>query len=311
MIIYARARAVAAPPMSFFIRYMPLDGLMSRPPVSKQTPLPTSVTFGASSGPQRKIDEPWRLRRGTADRMDEREILLEQIVAERDRRFGAELRGERHGGRFERVGVHVIGRRVDEIAPERHGRGERLDPRQVDIAGRHELRLSVLFLLVAVEAISGERPAEQCERRVMRRVGEAVDARRQHARQLAWQKRVAKARRLAFEAEQNAGESALGIRQNQAAARRRLEFRSRGEMRPPAAGRAALILGQDCGVTNVIGTALAGGGPSKNGIQNSFWTGALLREAGPARSLPKRRLGRFKSLLGLTFYFWQAARQEG
>jgi hypothetical protein len=40
--------------MSFFIRSMALDGLMSRPPVSKQTPLPTSVTFGASAGPKLK-----------------------------------------------------------------------------------------------------------------------------------------------------------------------------------------------------------------------------------------------------------------
>jgi len=50
----ASASAAAAPPMSFFINPMPLDGLMSRPPLSKATPLPTRVTFGASSRPQRK-----------------------------------------------------------------------------------------------------------------------------------------------------------------------------------------------------------------------------------------------------------------
>ena len=53
MIIWAKPRAVAAPPMSFFIRAMPEAGLMSRPPVSKHTPLPTSVTLGARGGPQR------------------------------------------------------------------------------------------------------------------------------------------------------------------------------------------------------------------------------------------------------------------
>jgi hypothetical protein len=31
---------------------MALSGLMSRPPESKQTPLPTSVTFGAFASPQ-------------------------------------------------------------------------------------------------------------------------------------------------------------------------------------------------------------------------------------------------------------------
>ena len=46
MIMDASASAVAAPPMSFFILSMPVSGLMSRPPVSKQTPLPTSVTRG-------------------------------------------------------------------------------------------------------------------------------------------------------------------------------------------------------------------------------------------------------------------------
>ena len=40
--------------MSFFISAMALPGLMSRPPVSKQMPLPTMVTFGARSEPQRR-----------------------------------------------------------------------------------------------------------------------------------------------------------------------------------------------------------------------------------------------------------------
>jgi hypothetical protein len=51
--IEARPSTFAAPPMSFFIRSMLLLGLMSSPPVSKQTPLPTSVTFGAPLRPQR------------------------------------------------------------------------------------------------------------------------------------------------------------------------------------------------------------------------------------------------------------------
>ena len=40
--------------MSFFISSMPDDGLMSRPPLSKQTPLPTMVTFGCVGLPQRR-----------------------------------------------------------------------------------------------------------------------------------------------------------------------------------------------------------------------------------------------------------------
>ncbi len=50
----ANESAAAAPPMSFFIRTIALDGLISRPPVSKQIPLPTIVTLGARSEPQRR-----------------------------------------------------------------------------------------------------------------------------------------------------------------------------------------------------------------------------------------------------------------
>ncbi len=54
MMSRASVSAVAAPPMSFFISSMPEAGLMSRPPVSNVTPLPTSATFGASTRPQEK-----------------------------------------------------------------------------------------------------------------------------------------------------------------------------------------------------------------------------------------------------------------
>jgi len=37
---------VGGPAISFFMISMPLDGLRSSPPASKQTPLPTSVTLG-------------------------------------------------------------------------------------------------------------------------------------------------------------------------------------------------------------------------------------------------------------------------
>ncbi len=53
MIMCPSDSTVAAPPMSFFIRSMPDDGLMSRPPVSKQMPLPISVTIGRVLAPAR------------------------------------------------------------------------------------------------------------------------------------------------------------------------------------------------------------------------------------------------------------------
>ena len=45
-VMCANASAVAAPPMSFFMLSMDDSGLMSRPPVSKQTPLPTREMRG-------------------------------------------------------------------------------------------------------------------------------------------------------------------------------------------------------------------------------------------------------------------------
>mmetsp|Transcript_5854 Transcript_5854/g.15009 ORF Transcript_5854/g.15009 Transcript_5854/m.15009 type:complete len:208 (+) Transcript_5854:464-1087(+) len=45
MTMWARPRTCPPPPMSFFIFPMAAAGLMSSPPVSKHTPLPTSATF--------------------------------------------------------------------------------------------------------------------------------------------------------------------------------------------------------------------------------------------------------------------------
>ena len=52
MIAWPSASVIAAPAMSFFIIRMPEAGFRSRPPVSKHTPLPTKVTFGALTSPQ-------------------------------------------------------------------------------------------------------------------------------------------------------------------------------------------------------------------------------------------------------------------
>ena len=81
--------------MSFFISSMPLDGLMSRPPRVEATPLPTSVTFGASVAPPDEVDEARRLGAGAADRVD-RAGRLRSISAVAAGHFdaGAEFFGE-------------------------------------------------------------------------------------------------------------------------------------------------------------------------------------------------------------------------
>ena len=82
MTMWPSASALAAPPMSFFMISMPLAGLMSRPPVSKQMPLPTSVTRGAPAPAPGEVDEARRARAGAADGMDHGEVLRQQVVAD-------------------------------------------------------------------------------------------------------------------------------------------------------------------------------------------------------------------------------------
>ena len=55
MIICAKPSTAAAPPMSFFIKPMEAPGLRFSPPVSKHTPLPTSVSRGPVSPHRRSI----------------------------------------------------------------------------------------------------------------------------------------------------------------------------------------------------------------------------------------------------------------
>ncbi len=85
MIISARPMTLAAPPMSFFISSMEEAGLMSRPPVSKQTPLPTSVTLRWPFLPQRSSSRRGASALARPTVWIEREVLLQQVVAADDR----------------------------------------------------------------------------------------------------------------------------------------------------------------------------------------------------------------------------------
>ena len=86
---------------------------------------------------------------------------------------------------------HVVGRRVDEIAGERRGLRHSRDVGDVDAVGRHQLDVGRVRLAVAAEAVTAERKGERGEPRVVRRIGEAIDARRQQAGQRAGPEQVA------------------------------------------------------------------------------------------------------------------------
>ena len=122
----ASASAQAAPPMSFFISSIAAEGLRSSPPLSKHTPLPTSVTRGAPARAPAAIDQARCARAAGADRRDQRILARQRLAAappaSRRRERPREL--ARGGGQF--LGAELIGRSIDQIARQRHRLRRRL-----------------------------------------------------------------------------------------------------------------------------------------------------------------------------------------
>ena len=155
----ARASMSAAPPMSFFIRSMPLAGLMSRPPVSKHTPLPTSVRRGCPARPRR--DHQARLARaGAADGVDRGIALGQERVTHDGAAGGPEAAGEIGHGLGQLRGAEVTGGRVDEVARLPGGFGHRGGRVEAGALDDDEARALARLLAVALEAVGGQRPAQ-------------------------------------------------------------------------------------------------------------------------------------------------------
>jgi hypothetical protein len=132
-----------------------------------------SVTFAWLASPQAR-----RARGRAADRVNERKILGEQIVADDRAHLCAMAARQRARGVFELGRPHVVCRRVDEIARERnalHDPGEIL---AVDVAGQLELDVLLVLLAVAIEAVATEREGKRRKLRIVRGGGEAIGARR-------------------------------------------------------------------------------------------------------------------------------------
>ena len=125
MTMCASASAAAAPPMSFFMISMALGGLMSRPPVSKQMPLPTSVTRGAEALPQvRSISRGGRsLARPTAWIIGK--FSLRRSSPTMQLTLAPWRSGKQARGLLELLGAHVARRRVDEVAAQPHAVDDR------------------------------------------------------------------------------------------------------------------------------------------------------------------------------------------
>jgi hypothetical protein len=113
--------------MSFFMSAIPELGLISRPPLSKHTPLPTSARRGSPdrAAPRRpaNLRKARRLGARAADRVNGGKVGGEQLLAHpfAIARLMALGHGAHGGGEFR--GTQVARRRVDPIARP----GERLD----------------------------------------------------------------------------------------------------------------------------------------------------------------------------------------
>src|SRR5262252_9799554 len=100
-----------------------------------------------------EIDEARGARGGAADRVNERKILLEQVLADDRAHLGAVARRERARGRFELSRPEIVRRRVDEIAREGDAVDDAGEIFAVDVAGQLELHLFAVLLAVAGEAV--------------------------------------------------------------------------------------------------------------------------------------------------------------
>ena len=168
--------------MSFFISSMPLDGLMSRPPVSKQIPLPTSVTCARLRGPRRDRSAAapagWRGRRHGSS-----ESFGEQLVADGDC-MRAPCRAAIARGRLDLGRAQVVGRRVDQVAGESHGLDGVLPKLRSAPSGRRRVTARGWSCSCSARSDTSRGPGDRRERRVVRVAGQPITAARKRLRQL-------------------------------------------------------------------------------------------------------------------------------
>ena len=105
--------------------------------MSKHTPLPTSVIFGSVSLPQ-VMSISRGARAEPAPTAATSGKFFRQRVAGGDVDLGAMLLGERARGVFQFGRAHVVRRRVDEIARQRHALDDAGEVLAVDAVGHHQ-----------------------------------------------------------------------------------------------------------------------------------------------------------------------------
>src|SRR5262249_35417177 len=92
-------------------------------------------------------------RGGAADRVYERKIRLEEVIADDRAHLGAVALRQRARRRFELGRPQIVRRRVDEIARKRDAVDDAGEIFAVDVAGQLELHLFPVLLAGAGEAV--------------------------------------------------------------------------------------------------------------------------------------------------------------
>jgi hypothetical protein len=144
-------------------------------------------------------------------------------------------------GRRQLLRPHVVRRRIDEIAGKSCRFCHSRDGRNVDAVGRHQLDTRGIRLAIALEAITAERKRKRGKTGVVRRVGEAIDAGRQQARQRAGPEQVAGFAGVVLQAEHDLRD--LAIRGGQRETRSGLGRKAIGQRELPGLRRK---IGADC-----------------------------------------------------------------
>src|SRR5687767_6165073 len=122
------------------------------------------------------VDRARCAARRAADRMNERKVLFEQIVAHD--RVPARAMPGREGKRcvFELLRPHVVGRRIDQVTGKADALYNAGQVVAVDTCGYFEAKLLGVGRAIAGEAIGAQREGEGAETGIVWRVGEAIAA---------------------------------------------------------------------------------------------------------------------------------------
>ena len=182
---------------------------MSRPPLSKVTPLPTSVTFGASSRPQAKSTILGASAAARPTAWTSGKLAAIRSSPRIDADAGAEILGELAPPPARaRAGPSALAGALTRSRPKATAAAIRSIRAASTPVGRDEPGLRRRIGLEAGVAVEREQKAERGEVGVGGRIGETIDAFGQRGREFAGGERIARRRAGRFDAEQRRPPSA-------------------------------------------------------------------------------------------------------